>query len=39
MPPVVCYPVRRLVAVSDQPGDHVQKNGCLKLTGMHILVV
>ena len=39
MSPVVCYPVRRMIAVSDQFWVRVKKDGCLKLTGVHILVV
>jgi hypothetical protein len=38
MAPVVCDPVRRMIAVSDQLGVHVKKDRCLKLTRAHILV-
>ena len=39
MAPVVCYTVRRMIAVSDQFGAHVKKDRRLKLTSMHILVI
>jgi hypothetical protein len=39
MAPVVGQPVRRLIAVPDQLGVHVKKDGCLKLTSVHILMI